>query len=124
MVNRVKNFFKRPKPQSCMFPCPRCDGESLHMHLGKNNWCVCKSCRIRWCGGYGLVSLPGWETSEMFLKNAEELLRFEPHNSDAKALFWDWNGVQYGVINCKDTIKPEFPPCNITRDDGEEKPPF
>jgi hypothetical protein len=42
----------------CMFPCPICGGDSVAYHYYKNIWPVCRRCRVKWWGGYGLISLP------------------------------------------------------------------
>jgi hypothetical protein len=63
---------------SCMFPCPVCGGDSLHLHVWKDDWCICERCRVKWWAGYGLVSWPfSWEELEAATeRNLEELRRY------------------------------------------------
>jgi hypothetical protein len=76
---------------NCPWPCPKCNGDSIHFHLGRNDWGICNLCGIRWSIGSNLLSLSGDETNSTFDENRETLLRYRPHRpSDGDgALGWD-----------------------------------
>ncbi len=41
-----------------MCSCPVCGGDSIHLHVWNDNWCICKRCRVKWWVGHGLFSWP------------------------------------------------------------------
>jgi hypothetical protein len=59
-----------------MFPCPVCGGDSVCYHYRKNHWPVCERCRVRWWGGYGLITVPYEQTEEDLQAVAEKLRRY------------------------------------------------
>jgi hypothetical protein len=62
---------------SCMFPCPVCGGDSVCFHYYKTHWPVCERCKVRWLGGYNLITVPDeYLTAEAAESTERELRKY------------------------------------------------
>jgi hypothetical protein len=68
------------------FQCPVCGGESVMYHVGRNHWCVCDRCRVRWKEGENLFSAWRDMTEEQVEANIEVLKTYAWVDSDGRLI--------------------------------------
>ena len=81
-----------PLPESCcLYPCPSCNGPSVLLFPApKVEWLICERCKIRWPGGYGLVSGSEEMAEDDFKEQAEVLRRYTLAAGEGAETFERW----------------------------------